>query len=228
MELSLVMPIFNEIHTVEEILRRIYAVGIADEIILVDDGSVDGTGELLQRLVADKPLLQLIRHETNQGKGAAVRHGISAATKDLVLIQDADLEYDPRDIPSLLQPIQEGNADVVYGSRFLGAPRRTTMFWHMVANKLLTLMTNLLYNSILSDMETGYKLFKREIIQAIPLHAKRFDFEPEITAKLLKRKYRIFEVPISFNPREYDEGKKIKLKDAFHAVWTLIRYRFMD
>ena len=228
MELSLVMPVFNEIHTVEEILRRIYAVGIADEIILVDDGSVDGTSELLQRLVAEQPLLQLIRHETNQGKGAAVRHGISAATKDLILIQDADLEYDPRDIPSLLQPIQEGNADVVYGSRFLGAPRRTTMFWHMVANKLLTFMTNLLYNSILSDMETGYKLFKREIIQEIPLHAKRFDFEPEITAKLLKRKYRIFEVPISFNPREYDEGKKIKLKDAFHAVWSLIRYRFMD
>ena len=228
MELSLVMPVFNEIHTVEEILRRIYAVGIADEIILVDDGSVDGTSELLQRLVTEQPLLQLIRHETNQGKGAAVRHGISAATKDLILIQDADLEYDPRDIPSLLQPIQEGNADVVYGSRFLGAPRRTTMFWHMVANKLLTFMTNLLYNSILSDMETGYKLFKREIIQEIPLHAKRFDFEPEITAKLLKRKYRIFEVPISFNPRVYDEGKKIKLKDAFHAVWTLIRYRFMD
>ncbi|HEY70254.1 MAG TPA: glycosyltransferase family 2 protein [Anaerolineae bacterium] len=228
MELSLVMPVFNEIHTVEEILRRIYAVGIADEIILVDDGSVDGTSELLQRLVDEQPLLQLIRHETNQGKGAAVRHGISAATKDLVLIQDADLEYDPRDIPSLLQPIQEGNADVVYGSRFLGAPRRTTMFWHMVANKLLTLMTNLLYNSILSDMETGYKLFKRELIQEIPLHSKRFDFEPEITAKLLKRKLRIFEVPISFNPREYHEGKKIKLKDAFQAVWTLIKYRFVD
>jgi glycosyltransferase involved in cell wall biosynthesis len=228
MELSLVIPIYNEIHTVEEILRRIYAVGIADEIILVDDGSVDGTSELLHRLVDEQPLLQLIRHETNQGKGAAVRHGISAATKDLVLIQDADLEYDPRDIPSLLRPIQEGNADVVYGSRFLGAPRRTTMFWHMVANKLLTLMTNLLYNSILSDMETGYKLFKREIIQEIPLNSKRFDFEPEITAKLLKRKMRIFEVPISFNPREYDEGKKIKLKDAFHAVWTLIKYRFVD
>jgi glycosyltransferase involved in cell wall biosynthesis len=228
MELSLVMPVYNEIHTVEEILRRIYAVGIADEIILVDDGSIDGTSELLQRLCEEQPLLKLIRHENNQGKGAAVRRGISSATKDLILIQDADLEYDPRDIPSLLQPIQEGNADVVYGSRFLGAPRRTTMFWHMVANKLLTLMTNLLYNSILSDMETGYKLFKREIIQEIPLHSRRFDFEPEITAKLLKRKVRIFEVPISFNPREYEEGKKIKLKDAFHAVWTLVKYRFVD
>jgi glycosyltransferase involved in cell wall biosynthesis len=228
MRLSLVIPIYNEIHTVEVILSRIHNVGIADEIILVDDGSVDGTGELLLRLVDKQPHLRLIRHETNQGKGAAVRNGIAAATGDLVLIQDADLEYDPRDIPSLLQPIREGKADVVFGSRFLGAPRRSTMFWHMVANKLLTLMTNLLYNSILSDMETGYKLFKREIIQQIPLHAKRFDFEPEITAKLLKRKVRIFEVPISFNPREYDEGKKIKLKDAFHAVWTLFKYRFVD
>jgi glycosyltransferase involved in cell wall biosynthesis len=222
------MPIYNEIHTVEEILRRIQDVGVADEIILVDDGSVDGTSDLLLRLVDEHSHLQLIRHEINQGKGAAVRHGISAAKGNLILIQDADLEYDPRDIPSLLIPIQEGKADVVFGSRFLGAPRRTTMFWHMVANKLLTLMTNVLYNSILSDMETGYKLFKREIIQNIPLRSMRFDFEPEITAKLLKRKVRIFEVPISFNPREYEEGKKITIKDAFHAVWTLLKYRIVD
>lgn len=228
MKLSLVMPIYNEIHTVEEILRRIQDVGVADEIILVDDGSVDGTSDLLLRLVDEHSHLQLIRHEINQGKGAAVRHGISAAKGNLILIQDADLEYDPRDIPSLLIPIQEGKADVVFGSRFLGAPRRTTMFWHMVANKLLTLMTNVLYNSILSDMETGYKLFKREIIQNIPLRSMRFDFEPEITAKLLKRKVRIFEVPISFNPREYEEGKKITIKDAFHAVWTLLKYRIVD
>jgi len=222
------MPVYNEIHTVEEILSRVDATGVADEIILVDDGSTDGTSELLVRLASQSPHLQLIRHERNQGKGAAVRTGIAAATCDLVLIQDADLEYDPRDIPSLLIPIQEGMADVVFGSRFLGAPRRPTMFWHMVANKLLTLMTNVLYNSILSDMETGYKLFRREIIQEMPLRSRRFDFEPEVTAKLLKRKVRIFEVPITFNPREYDEGKKIGLKDAFHAVWTLIKYRFVD
>jgi glycosyltransferase involved in cell wall biosynthesis len=228
MKLSLIMPIYNEIHTVEEILSRVDATGVADEIILVDDGSTDGTSELLVRLASQAPHLQLIRHERNQGKGAAVRTGIAAATGDLVLIQDADLEYDPRDIPSLLIPIQEGLADVVFGSRFLGAARRPTMFWHMVANKLLTLMTNVLYNSILSDMETGYKLFRREILQEMPLRSRRFDFEPEVTAKLLKRKVRIFEVPITFNPREYDEGKKIGLKDAFHAVWTLIKYRFVN
>jgi glycosyltransferase involved in cell wall biosynthesis len=228
MQLSLIMPIYNEIHTVEEILRRVSATKVADQIILVDDGSTVGTSELLDRITKDQPHLQLIRHEKNRGKGAAVRTGIAAATGDLVLIQDADLEYDPRDIPSLLIPIQEGLADVVYGSRFLGAPRRSTMFWHMVANKMLTLMTNILYNSILSDMETGYKLFKREIIQNIPLNSRRFDFEPEVTAKMLKRNVRIFEVPITFNPREYEEGKKIGLKDAFEAVWTLLKYRFID
>jgi glycosyltransferase involved in cell wall biosynthesis len=228
MRLSLIMPIYNEIHTVEEILHRVGATNVAEQIILVDDGSTDGTSEILDRLTKDQPHLHLIRHEKNRGKGAAVRTGIAAATGDLVLIQDADLEYDPRDIPSLLIPIEEGMADVVYGSRFLGAPRRSTMFWHMVANKLLTLMTNILYNSILSDMETGYKLFKREIIQNIPLNARRFDFEPEVTAKMLKRNIRIFEVPITFNPREYEEGKKIGLKDAFQAVWTLLKYRFVD
>ncbi len=228
MQLTLIMPIYNEIHTLEEILRRVSATKVADQIILVDDGSTDGTSELLDRITKDQPHLQLIRHEKNLGKGAAVRTGIAAATGDLVLIQDADLEYDPRDIPSLLVPIQEGVADVVYGSRFLGAPRRSTMFWHMVANKLLTLMTNILYNSILSDMETGYKLFKREIIQNIPLRSRRFEFEPEVTAKMLKRNVRIFEVPITFNPREYEEGKKIGLMDAFEAVWTLLKFRFID
>ncbi len=228
MELSLIMPVYNEIHTVEEILRRVDAAHIADQIIVVDDGSTDGTSELLKRLVQQKPDLVLIHHERNQGKGAAIRSAVQSATGDLILIQDADLEYDPRDIPSLLIPIQEGKADVVFGSRFLGAPRRPTMFWHMVANKLLTLMTNILYNSILSDMETGYKLFRREILLQIPLRSRRFDFEPEITAKLLKRKVRIFEVPITFNPREYYEGKKIGLGDAFQAVWALLKYRFVD
>jgi glycosyltransferase involved in cell wall biosynthesis len=222
------MPVYNEAATVEEILRRVEAVGLAEEIIVVDDGSTDGTRELLQRIEPQHPAVRLILHDRNRGKGAAIRTGIQHATLDLVLIQDADLEYDPQEVPNLLRPIQEGKADVVYGSRFLGAARRPTMFWHMVANQLLTLMTNVLYNSILSDMETGYKLFRREIIQGIPLRANRFDFEPEITAKLLRRRVRIFEVPISFNPREYSEGKKIGLKDAFAAVWALLRYRVAD
>jgi glycosyltransferase involved in cell wall biosynthesis len=228
MKLSVIMPVFNERPTIETIIKRVEDVGLADEIIVVDDGSTDGTRELLNELADQHEKIVLILHENNQGKGAAVRTGILAAKADLVLIQDADLEYDPRDYPALIKPIDEGLADVVYGSRFLGAPRRVTMFWHMVANKLLTLMTNFLYNSILTDMETCYKLFKREIIKDIPLRSKRFEFEPEITAKLLKRKVRIFEVPITFNPREYEEGKKIGLSDAFEAVWALIKYRFID
>ncbi len=228
MKLSVIIPVYNEINTIEEIIRRVEAVDLADEIIVVDDGSTDGTRDLLQDLEPKHPGLNLILHDRNQGKGAAVRSGINQASGDYLIIQDADLEYDPRDYPAILKPMEEGLADVVYGSRFLGAPRRTTMFWHMVANKLLTLMTNVLYNSILSDMETGYKLFKREIITNIPLRAKRFNFEPEITAKLLKRKIRIYEVPITFNPREYSEGKKIGLKDAFEAIWTLLNYRFVD
>ncbi len=170
----------------------------------------------------------MILHKKNQGKGAAVRTGIQNARGDIILIQDADLEYDPRDYPKLLKPLEEGLADVVYGSRFLGAPRRVAMFWNMVANKLLTLMTNILYNTILTDMETGYKVFRREVIADIPLHARRFNFEPEFTAKILKRGVRIFEVPITFNPRDYDEGKKIGIMDAFEAVWTLLKYRFVD
>ncbi len=228
MNLSVVIPVYNEAATIETIIKRVESVQLADEIIVVDDGSTDGTRDLLETIALAHPSVRLILQEKNQGKGAAVRAGIAAAQCDLVLIQDADLEYDPRDYTALLKPIQEGLAQVVYGSRFLGGPRRVAMFWHMVANKLLTLITNILYNSILTDMETCYKLFERELIQSIPLNAKRFDFEPEVTAKLLKRKVRIFEVPITFNPREYSEGKKIGLWDAFEAVWTLIKYRFVD
>lgn len=227
MNLSIVIPVYNEVENIGEILRRVRSTELADEIVIVDDGSRDGTRDALQKLDGQN-LIRVILHERNQGKGAAVMTGLRAARGDVLLIQDADLEYDPRDYPVLLRPIEEGVADVVYGSRFLGAPHRVTMFWHMIANKLLTLMTNILYNTILTDMETGYKVFRREVLEGMHIRAKRFDFEPEFTAKVLKRNYRIFEVPISFNPRDYSQGKKIKLKDAFEAVWTLLRYRFMD
>lgn len=227
MKISVIIPAYNEIHTIQEIVRRVEAMQTASEIVIVDDGSVDGTRDLLAKMDG-QGTVRVVLHEKNRGKGAAVTTGIHAATGDVLLIQDADLEYDPRDYPALLRPLQEGLADVVFGSRFLGGPRRPTMFWHMLANKLLTLMTNILYNNILTDMETGYKVFKREIVKDITIHARRFDFEPEFTAKILKRKIRIFEVPISFNPRDYEDGKKIKIQDAFVAVWTLLKYRFVD
>jgi len=227
MNVSVIIPVFNEIKTIDEILKRVQDQNLAKEILLVDDGSTDGTRKYLKE-IDGSGLIKVILHEKNLGKGAAVRTGMEHAKGDILLIQDADLEYDPRDYETLLKPLEEGLADVVFGSRFLGGPRRTAMFWHMVANKLLTLMTNILYNTILSDMETGYKVFKREVIKDMPLHAKRFEFEPEFTAKILKRGFRIFEVPITFNPRDYDEGKKIGLKDAFEAVWALVKYRFVD
>jgi glycosyltransferase involved in cell wall biosynthesis len=227
MKVSVIMPVYNEKSTIEEILRRVDAVQMATEILVIDDGSIDGTREILEAQDQGGSL-RVIFHDRNRGKGAAVRTGFQNATGDVFLIQDADLEYDPRDYPTLLQPIEEGIADVVYGSRFLGGPRRTVMFWHMVANKLLTFMTNLLYNTILSDMETGYKVFKREIVDGMQIHANSFDFEPEFTAKILKKKVRVYEVPISFNPRDYEDGKKIGMRDAFQAVWTLLKYRFVN
>jgi glycosyltransferase involved in cell wall biosynthesis len=227
--LSVVIPCFNESKTIGQIIERVHHQVAEAEIVVVDDGSTDGTRDLLRALTEGAmPGLRVLLHERNGGKGAALHTGIEAALGEVILIQDADMEYDPRDYPALLQPIQEGRADVVYGSRFLGGPRRAMMFWHMVANKLLTLMTNLLYNTILSDMETGYKVFRAEVIKGVPLRARRFDFEPEVTAKMLKRGHRIYEVPISFYPREYTEGKKIGLRDAFVAVWTLLKYRFVD
>ncbi len=227
MKLSVIIPVYNEVQSISTIVSRVLATGLAEEIVVVDDGSTDGTREVLARLNG-KNGVRLILHERNQGKGAAVRTGIINTRGDVLLIQDADLEYDPRDYPALLKPIEEGIADVVYGSRFLGGPRRPAMFWHMVANKMLTLVTNILYNNILTDMETGYKVFRREAVEGIRLRARRFDFEPEFTAKMLKRKVRIFEVPITFNPRDYSEGKKIKMRDAFEALWTLVKYRFVD
>jgi len=227
MKISVVIPAYNETQTIRKILAHVQDTNLVDEILVVDDGSTDGTRDVLKELDGSGSI-RVILHEKNQGKGAAVMTGVRQACGDVIIIQDADLEYDPRDYPALLRPIEEGLADVVYGSRFLGAARRPTMFWHMIANKLLTLLTNLLYNNILTDMETGYKVFRREVVSNLQIHARRFDFEPEFTAKILKRKARIFEVPITFNPRDYSEGKKIKIKDAFEAVWTLLKYRFTD
>lgn len=227
--LGVVIPCYNEAATIEKVVRRVRAVGLATEIIIVDDGSTDGTREALERIEAEgSEEVRIILHEHNQGKGAALRTGFAAASTDILLIQDADLEYDPREYPTLLRPIHEGIAMVVYGSRFLGGPRKAMNFWNMVANKTLTLVTNILYNAILSDMETCYKVFRREVVQDMTIRARGFEFEPEFTAKVLKQGIRIYEVPISYNGREWDEGKKIRWTDAPLALWTLIKYRMVD
>jgi len=230
LKLSILIPVYNERATILEILDRVQEAPLPKvidekEIIAVDDGSTDGTRELLSQV--EQQGVSVLYHEHNQGKGAAIRTALARATGDIIIIQDADLEYDPRDYAQLVQPIVEGRAKVVYGSRFLG-PRMAMMFWHMLGNSALTLMTNILYDAILSDMETGYKAFRADVIKAIPLHSRRFDFEPEVTAKVLKRGHRIFEVPISYYGREYREGKKISWKDGVVAVWTLFKYRFVD
>ncbi|MBE2183416.1 MAG: glycosyltransferase family 2 protein [Anaerolineae bacterium] len=227
--LSVIIPCYNEEQWIEDILRRVEAVALADEILIVDDGSTDGTRDILRRLEAENhPHVRIILKERNEGKGAAVVRGFQEATGQILLIQDADLEYDPREYPILLLPIEEGRAKVVYGSRFLGGPRKAMNFWNMIANKVLTLSTNILYNAILSDMETCYKVFRAEIVKEMKINARGFEFEPEVTAKVLKKKVRIYEVPISYNGREWNEGKKIKWTDGPKALWTLIKYRFVD
>lgn len=224
MKLSVIIPVYNEKNTLAEIVERVRRVPIEKEIILVEDGSTDGTREVCRRL---EGAARVIYHEKNQGKGAAIRTGLKEARGDYVIIQDADLEYDPEEYAKLLAPVEKGKAEVVYGSRFTGE-HRNMFFLHWIGNKFLSLVTNILYNTTLSDMETCYKLFKRELIQAIPLRCRRFEFEPEVTAKVLKRGIRIYEVPISYSGREYHEGKKITWRDGFSALWTLIKYRFVD
>jgi glycosyltransferase involved in cell wall biosynthesis len=225
MKLSIIIPVYNEVATIREVLDRVRSAPVDKELIVVDDGSTDGTREILDRERARGTLV--ILHEQNRGKGSAIRTGLARATGDYVLIQDADLEYDPADYELLLRPILRGKATVVYGSRFLGE-HKAMLFWHSVGNRLLTLVTNLLYDSTLTDMETCYKLFPTALIQSIPLRAQRFDFEPEVTAKILKRGYRIYEVPISYAGREIHEGKKISWRDGFPALVSLVKYRFLD
>ena len=223
--LSVVVPVYNERTTVVEILRRMRQVDLPVdlEIVVVDDGSDDGTEKVLGAL--EDSTVRVIHHTSNQGKGAAIRTGLEHARGDLLLIQDADLEYDPDDWPRLLAPVLKGRAQVVYGSRFTGE-RRNLMFWHWVGNRFLSLVTNILYNTTLSDMETCYKLFDRRVLDGITIKSDRFEFEPEITAKILRRGYRIYEVPISYSGRDFDEGKKITWTDGFGALATLVRYRF--
>lgn len=223
--LSVIVPVFNERNTVGEIIRRMRNVELPVdlEIIVVDDASGDGTDKILSAL--EDSTVRVVRHPTNQGKGAAIRTGMEHARGDLLLIQDADLEYDPDDWPKLIAPILKGKARVVYGSRFTGE-RKNMLFLHWIGNRFLSLTTNVLYNTTISDMETCYKLFDRSILAGITIESNRFDFEPEITAKVLRRGHRIYEVPISYAGREFDEGKKITWKDGFAALWTLIKFRF--
>lgn len=229
MKLSVIIPVYNERERLTEAVRQVLAVDLADEIIIVDDGSTDGTRDLYPEIAGWSDRIKIHFHSHNQGKGAAVRTGFGLATGDVLLIQDADLEYDPRDYPKLLDPIAMGRAAVVYGSRLRGGPTKAMFFWHMVGNKFLTLVTNLLYNAILTDMETCYKVFKAEVVRDLPLRSRGFEFEPEITSKVLKRGYRIYEVPISYFGREFDEGKKIRpIYDGTRALWALLKYRFVD
>jgi glycosyltransferase involved in cell wall biosynthesis len=223
------MPVYDERDTLIPAVEAVLASDCVHELIIVDDGSTDGTRDLYDEVAALDERVVVHLQARNQGKGAAVRTGFSLAGGDIVLIQDADLEYDPRDYPALLRPIEEGRAKVVYGSRFRGGPTKTMFFWHMVGNKMLTLVTNILYNTILTDMETCYKVFRADVVRDIPLRARGFEFEPEITSKVLKRGHRIYEVPISYNGREFEEGKKLNpWREGPKALYYLILYRFVD
>ncbi len=226
MKISVVVPVFNEASTIAEVLRRIRETPYDKEILVVDDGSTDGTAETLAGIT--DPQLRILRHERNRGKGAALRTAFREVRGEVVIIQDSDLEYDPRDYPKLLRPIEEGKADVVFGSRFIGEPHRVMFFWHYVGNRILTTLSNMFTNLNLTDMETGYKAFRAGILEEIRIRSDRFGFEPEFTAKVARGGYRIYETAISYSGRGYEEGKKITWRDGLAAVWYIFRYRFFD
>lgn len=229
--ISILIPVYNEVHFLPQILSRVEAVdfcGLETEIVIVDDGSTDGSRDLLETLESSGQY-RIVYHDKNRGKGAALRTAIKHATGDIIAIQDADLEYDPKDYPDLIRLIVEGRADVVYGSRLsAGKPVRAFNVWHYFGNRFLTLLTNILYNTTLTDMETCYKAFRADVIKNVTIRSNRFDFEPEITAKVLKQGCRLYEAPISYFGRNFDEGKKITWRDGIWAMWTLVKYRFVD
>lgn len=225
MKISVLMPVYNEAETIREIVRRVQEVPVEKEVVCVDDCSRDGTREVLGEIAAENANVKLLLHAKNMGKGAAVQTGLQHVEGDVVIIQDADLEYDPQDYPLLLRPILSGKAQVVYGSRFLGE-HKAMYFWHSLGNNLLTLATNILYDTTLTDMETGYKVFTRDVARKIKLTSPRWGFDPEITSRILKLGYRIYEVPISYAGREFNEGKKITWRDGFTVLYTLVKCRF--
>ncbi|UCF02458.1 MAG: glycosyltransferase family 2 protein [Deltaproteobacteria bacterium] len=228
MKISVVIPVYNEVTSIKEIVNRVQAVDLEKEIIIVDDGSTDGTREQLKEISLAQKNVRVFYHDQNQGKGAALRTGFEVTTGDIVIIQDADLEYDPREYPVLLEPILDGRADIVYGSRFLGGPHRVLFFWHYLGNKFLTLLSNALTNLNLTDMETCYKVFRREVLSDMQFKSNRFGFEPEFTAKIAKKDFRIYETPISYSGRTYAEGKKIGWKDGVKAIFAIVWFRFFD
>ena len=231
MKLSIVIPVYNEATTILDLIKEVSAVeiGLERELVIVDDCSADGTRDVLKTAAAAHPEWRVLFHDVNRGKGAALRTGFAAATGDFVIIQDADLEYDPREYPLLLRPLLENHADVVFGSRFLGGgPHRVCFFWHYLGNKFLTTFSNMMTNINLTDMEVCYKVFRREVLKSLTLREDRFGFEVEITAKVARGKWRIYEVPISYYGRSYEEGKKITWKDGFSAIRCILKYRFMD
>jgi glycosyltransferase involved in cell wall biosynthesis len=226
--LSVLVPVFNEVDTIRALVEKVRAVKVETQIILVDDCSTDGTRELLERIALEQPDLEVLFHPVNRGKGAAIRTALAFASNDVVIVQDADLEYDPVEYPRLLEPIAQGVADVVYGSRFLGGPHRVLFFWHQLGNQFLTLMSNVFTNLNLTDMETGYKAFRREVIQSMRLTSNRFGFEPEVTARVAQMHCRIYELPISYWGRDYGAGKKITWKDGVAAFWYIFKFNVFD